>query len=293
MSIAFGRLWLLIVVFQTYHRRYPLRTSVAMASSLWEDPLVRPTSLLPSLCCGCTSGTRICTNWHRGFKRGIVSFPHFLLRSFANLNIYKTSPTIIAREKQKKREAARSARCFPNESTALITDEVGALIYDSTAVAERENSADIRSTLEITPGAQSQSAPRILLVYGFITFIDMCVSVLQPLVWSTSIPLGGLGFDPYRIGLIMGIWGFINAIIQSTCMGPIIRRIGPRNMLATAFTSYVTILALYPVLSFFAQSAGEVDVRVWTILIMQMALLLTTYGAYSTSSLLSALFFDE
>ena len=195
------------------------------------------------------------------------------------------------REKQKKGDAAKSARCFPNESTALTTEGAGAVTYGSTAVAECENSAEARS-LAITPRAHSppqrSSAPQILLVYGFITFTDMCVLVLQPLVWSTSISLGGLGFDPYRIGLIMGIWGFVNAIIQSACLGPIIHRIGPRNMLAAAFTSWVTILALYPVLSFFAQNAGQADARVWMILIMQLALLTTTSGAYGTYSPVSA-----
>ena len=195
------------------------------------------------------------------------------------------------REKRKKAEAAKFARCFPNESTTLITEEPSAVTYGSTVAAERENSAEACSTLAITPGPQSPSqrllAPQILLVYGFISFTDMCVQVLQPLIWSTSIPLGGLGFDPYRIGLIMGIWGFTNAIIQSTCLGPIIRRIGPRNMLVAAFTSWVIILALYPLLSFFAQNAGGADAKVWTILFMQMSLLMTTYGAYGTYSSVS------
>ena len=209
--------------------------------------------------------------------------------------IYKTSPTVILRKKQKKADATRS---LPNESTALTTKEVGAVTYGSTAVAECENSAEAGTALAIIPSVQSpsqrSSAPQILLVYGFITFTDMCVLVLQPLVWSTSISLGGLGFNPYRIGLIMGIWGFINAIIQSTCLGPIIRRIGPRNMLAAAFTSWITVLALYPLLSFFTRNAGGADARVWTILIMQLALLTTTSGAYGTYSPVSVhTFFDE
>ena len=173
-----------------------------------------------------------------------------------------------------------------------MPEEVGAVTYGSTAVAECENSAEACSTVAIAPGAQSPSqrllAPQILVVYGFIAFTDMCAQVLQPLVWSTSIPLGGLGFDPYRIGLIMGIWGFTNGIVQSTCLGPIIRRIGPRNMLVAAFTSWVTILALYPLLSFFAQNAGGADARVWTILFIQMSLAMSTYGAYGTSFPVSA-----
>ena len=196
------------------------------------------------------------------------------------------------RENQKKAEAAKAARCFPNESTTLITEEVGPATYGSTAVAECEDSAEVRSTLGITPGAQLPSRrildPQILLVYGFVTFTDMCVLVLQPLVLSTSIPLGGLGFDPYRIGLIMGTYGLTKAFVKLTCLGPIIRRIGPRTVLAAAFTSWAAILALYPLLSFFAQNAGGADARVWSILFMQMVLSMATSGAYRTYSSVSA-----
>ena len=106
-------------------------------------------------------------------------------------------------------------------------------------------------------------------------------------------PLGGLGFDPYHVGLIMGIWGFINTVIQSTCLGPTIRRMGPKNMLVAAFTSWAIILALYPLLNFPAHNAGAADARVWTILIMQLALSITTAGAYGTYPSVSAHSFDE
>ena len=86
------------------------------------------------------------------------------------------------------------------------------------------------------------------------------------LLYGPPQPLGGLGFDPYRIG-IMVIWGLVvSAIIQTTCLGPIIRRIGPRNMLIAGFTSWVAILALYPLLNFFAQNTGGADARVWKVL---------------------------
>jgi hypothetical protein len=86
----------------------------------------------------------------------------------------------------------------------------------------------------------------------------------------------------------MGICGLIRAIIQTTCLGPIIRRIGPKNILVAAFASWVTTLALYPLLSIFAQNAGEADARVWTILIMQLAASMTASGAYGAYSPVSA-----
>ena len=75
--------------------------------------------------------------------------------------------------------------------------------------------------------------------------------------------------------------------IPLSSLGPIVRRIGPRNMLVAAFTSWITILALYPLLSFFAHGTGGTDTKVWTILFIQMAVLMTTYGAYGTYSPIS------
>ncbi|KAG6829996.1 hypothetical protein H0H92_002686 [Tricholoma furcatifolium] len=47
-----------------------------------------------------------------------------------------------------------------------------------------------------------------------IAFLDQSFGVLLPLMLSTSIPLGGLGFDPYTIGMAMGTWGLLNAGFQ-------------------------------------------------------------------------------
>lgn len=42
---------------------------------------------------------------------------------------------------------------------------------------------------------------------GFHAFMAQCCYVLNPLVLSTSVKLGGLGLNPYEIGLILGTWG--------------------------------------------------------------------------------------
>jgi hypothetical protein len=46
-----------------------------------------------------------------------------------------------------------------------------------------------------------------LINSGCLAFVDQCSSVLLPLYWSTSTPLGGLGFSPFKIGAIMGTYG--------------------------------------------------------------------------------------
>ena len=49
---------------------------------------------------------------------------------------------------------------------------------------------------------------------GTLTFSDMACQVLIPLVYSTSVELGGLGMVPYEIGVLLGMRGIINAVIQ-------------------------------------------------------------------------------
>jgi MFS family permease len=134
--------------------------------------------------------------------------------------------------------------------------------------------------------------PRIMIImssYAFFAFVDMSIQVLLPLVCSTSVPLGGLGFDPYRIGTIMGTWGFINAFFQGFLLGPTIRRFGSRKCYIASQMNLVVIIGLYPLLTSFARRAGRVDAKVWVVLVVQLILQMSSYLAYGASYLGSCL----
>lgn len=127
--------------------------------------------------------------------------------------------------------------------------------------------------------------PQVLLplvVYMVLAFIDMSSQVLLPLVYSTSIPIGGLGLDPYHIGIILSVFGFINAIIQLLVLGPLVRRFGPKNICLAAATSYLGNIGLYLPLSYFARKAGRVDGKVWAVIVVQLLTRLTNGMAYGS-----------
>jgi MFS family permease len=117
-------------------------------------------------------------------------------------------------------------------------------------------------------------SPLMLCVCGFRAFSSMCITVLRPLVWSTPRTLGGLGFDPYQIGLVMGIWGCLNALFLAIFLGPIMRRIGAKNVLLLSFMGSFFINMMYPLLSFFSRTTSEVDVnaKIWVILVVQLTI---------------------
>ncbi|KAG6853283.1 hypothetical protein C0991_005505 [Blastosporella zonata] len=94
-------------------------------------------------------------------------------------------------------------------------------------------------------------------------------------MYSTSIPVGGLGFDAYGIGIILSVFGFVNAFVQLFLLGSFVRRFGPRNILALAQFSYAINIGLYPLLTFFARRSGRVDWKVWTIIVAQLVSRLT------------------
>ncbi|KAH6906862.1 major facilitator superfamily domain-containing protein [Coprinopsis sp. MPI-PUGE-AT-0042] len=74
--------------------------------------------------------------------------------------------------------------------------------------------------------------PQVLIPisnFGFLAFLDQCVLVLLPLVYSTPMDLGGLSMTPSMIGSILGIWGILNGFFQVFCFAWVRRKLGHRN----------------------------------------------------------------
>jgi MFS family permease len=110
-----------------------------------------------------------------------------------------------------------------------------------------------------------------LINFAFLGFCDMGVQSLTPLMWSTSIEHGGLGFSSYTIGMAMGTYGVLNAFLQVAFLGKIIRRFGPRKVHITCFSCFLVSFLSFPVASFFAKCAGGSDWKVWATVIIALA----------------------
>jgi hypothetical protein len=116
--------------------------------------------------------------------------------------------------------------------------------------------------------------------YAFLAFTDQCLVVLQPLMYSSSISVGGLGFTSFTIGIIMGIWGIINGIVSIFAFPKILRRFGIRRLYIVSFASYLVCLAAFPIMSIFVKRSGSVDAKVWIILIVQLIFYILAYMGY-------------
>ena len=126
----------------------------------------------------------------------------------------------------------------------------------------------------------------IYLNFAVLSFLDMGYSAISPLFYSTSIPLGGVGLDPYKIGITMGTFGFVNAIVQARFLGPSIRKFGARKLYIFSFPGLFVCVALYPIIGYFAQRSGRVNNIVVVCMIIQLGfrmLIFMTYGIYRYS----------
>jgi MFS family permease len=119
-----------------------------------------------------------------------------------------------------------------------------------------------------------------LINYGFLAFCDMCIQVLIPLMWSTSVEYGGLGFTPHTIGLTLGGYCVINAFAQFMFLGRIIRRFGPRRVYIVCFSTFLVSNLCFVGEGFFARQVGGADWRVWAIIAVQLCTDTLKYASY-------------
>ncbi|KAH9054529.1 MFS general substrate transporter [Lactarius vividus] len=82
--------------------------------------------------------------------------------------------------------------------------------------------------------------------YGMIGLFEMTAGVLIPLIWSTSVELGGLGMSPASIGLWMAGYGTINGIFQFIAFPRVLRRIGPRRIFIASILCFFPVYMMFP-----------------------------------------------
>ncbi|KAK1226807.1 hypothetical protein PQX77_010214 [Marasmius sp. AFHP31] len=132
---------------------------------------------------------------------------------------------------------------------------------------------------------------RTLICHAFQAFTQMSHRVVLPLVYSTSIPEGGLGLSPFQIGMILAIYGVCNALLQILVYNPILKKIGPKRMFTLSYSFHLIRIFVMMLARIVAAQAGCVNWLVWTLIIMQMCsstLADTTINAVATLIVKSA-----
>ncbi|KAF8813379.1 MFS general substrate transporter [Phlegmacium glaucopus] len=218
---------------------------------------------------------------------GFLAFVTFII-SF--LGLKETLPSLVAARKQRQLD---DDIIIPNATAkSTLINHGERLDYGATDTTEHSqppSSSNSSSGLESnTSSFLTRGLLLIYLNYAALAFLDMGHFVLLPLFYSTSIPSGGLGLDPFRIGVTFGTFGCINAVIQANALGPLIRKYGARRMYIMAFPGLIACFALYPVMRHFAQIAGRVDGFVVACMVIQLSCYMSISSAYGSMQVVLA-----
>ena len=214
---------------------------------------------------------------------------------FCLLGYLQTLPSLVAAQKKRQLDEVASDDIITSDTQATaktsLIDHRERLDYGATDTIEQHQSStssnfvDEPSRPEIhSPSFLTRGLLFIYLNYAALSFLDMGYFVLLPLFYSTSIPLGGLGLDPFIIGITFGTFGCINAVVQVKLLGPLIRKYGARKMYIMSCPSLFVCFALYPVMRFLAQLSGRVDGFVIACMVIQRIFYMCIYCTYGTYS---------
>jgi hypothetical protein len=139
-----------------------------------------------------------------------------------------------------------------------------------------------------TPTLLSALKSRTLLLaiinFAFLTFSEMCYSAIMPLMYSTSIELGGLGLSTYDIGVIMGVWGFVNIFIQIGVLGKVIRKFGAFRIYRISYAAFFIIFLTFPVSAYLARRCGGIGAGVYVSIFIQLTFQFFVPMAFGTFS---------
>jgi hypothetical protein len=82
--------------------------------------------------------------------------------------------------------------------------------------------------------------------YAMLALLTKASIALIPLVWSTSVELGGLGLSPASIGLWVSVYGSMSGIVQYFIFPRLISHFGPRGVVLTSVSTCALVFIAFP-----------------------------------------------
>jgi hypothetical protein len=125
--------------------------------------------------------------------------------------------------------------------------------------------------------------------YAILAFLDISLSALLPLFFSTPTYLGGLGFVPSSIGSWLAMFWIVNGFFQALFFVKIVNRLGPKRFFSFSVSCFAPVVVVFPIMSWLVHTRGTVDHTITFALLSQLALIISwsmAFGAYYDENLL-------
>jgi hypothetical protein len=98
--------------------------------------------------------------------------------------------------------------------------------------------------------------------YAALAFLGTAHGALFSLFFSMPIKIGGLDFDPDRIGYIMGAYRAITAVFMAIGFPKLVRAVGEQRVFILAMLSFLLLWVLFPIVNLCAHWYG-IGIVVW------------------------------
>jgi len=115
--------------------------------------------------------------------------------------------------------------------------------------------------------------------HGWFSFLEIASWVLLPLVYTTPIEFGGLGFDPATMGICMALYGVMKGVLQLTVFHHILDFLGLRTALIAFISSLIPLFLLFPVGGIHVRNEGTAMV-LWILVLIQLVSTISVNMAY-------------
>ncbi|KIO29035.1 hypothetical protein M407DRAFT_228685 [Tulasnella calospora MUT 4182] len=131
----------------------------------------------------------------------------------------------------------------------------------------------VEATPEQPPLCEILTRPVVVAIsnYAILSLLDIALTALLPLFYSTPISDGGLGFDTPTIGLILGALGLTNGSLQGLFSARVQRYFGIKNVYVGGVFCFFGSWACLPIMNALARTNG-IDYRVILLLGLQLSL---------------------
>ncbi|KXN84877.1 hypothetical protein AN958_12007 [Leucoagaricus sp. SymC.cos] len=214
--------------------------------------------------------------------------------TIAYMGLKETHPDkISSRHDDLENDALKPGKPSPHDYES--SDEESPLLNDQTPRLYGSNDSENSSTETLSASkAEPELSLREILTrpllialanHGFLSFLDQAHQALLPLMYSTSVPLGGLDFRPDQIGIIMGAWGACNAVFQVTCFPKLMHHYGPRKLYIRCFAGLLVTFSAFPILSLLAKWRDCPGAMVWMTICCQMTFYTCVFMSYGCTQL--------
>lgn len=101
----------------------------------------------------------------------------------------------------------------------------------------------------------------VLYVYGHIMTLAFAYTAIIPVFWFTPVPLGGWGFTPLQISLMMGLNGASQAAWLLLVFPPLQHRIGTKGVIRLCALAYPLFFLSCPLGNVLLRSGTEASVN--------------------------------